>query len=605
MINQKGYKAVTRGHFGYRSVIAQSYNSPILKPKGLYMLDVETLVQSQTSRIRQLPHWMLKPITYGLKKLFHQNEVNRTLERIGHLEGFDFIEAVLEYFNVSYSIPAAEKLNIPPTGRVMIIANHPLGALDALSLLMLVKEVRPDVKIVANSLLSHIDQLSNVIVPVDNMNGRSTKEHIKGIYSTLESEQALIIFPSGEVSRVRPTGVKDTKWQKGFLKIAKKTQSPLLPVYIKARNSSLFYTVSMVSKPLAALLLPHEMFTKQSSIVGFRVGEKIPFKAFSEGVVDEKQTLQLLKKHLYRIGKGKRGIFKTESCIAHPEERGRLQKELKNCQSLGQTSDGKEILLYDAFKESVIMREIGRLREMTFRKVEEGTGGRRDTDGFDMYYRHIIVWDASELEIAGAYRIGEGSKIMKKQGFNGFYANSLFEYLEKFTIYAESGIELGRSFVQPKYWGSRALDYLWQGVGAYLREHPEVQYMFGPVSLSRMYPKTALNMLVFFYTFYFPAKKSLVKPRNPFVMRRDEKEEMERVFTCKDYKEDFKRLRTQLGVMDMNVPTLYKQYSELCEEGGCEFLNFNIDPDFGDCIDGMILVHINKIKESKRARYIG
>jgi putative hemolysin len=569
------------------------------------MLDVDTLVLSRNPKARQLPLWMLKPITYGLKKLFHQDEVNRTLERIGHLEGFDFIEAVLEYFNVSYSIPASEKLNIPPTGRVLIIANHPLGALDALSLLMLVKEVRPDVKIVANALLSHIDQLSNVLVPVDNMGGRSTKEHIKGIYSALEAEQALIIFPSGEVSRVRPSGVKDTKWQKGFLNIAKKTQAPLLPVYIKARNSSLFYTVSMVSKPLAALLLPHEMFTKRSSVVGFRVGEKIPFKAFSEGVVDEKQTLQLLKKHLYRIGKGKRGIFKTESCIAHPEERGKLQKELKNCIQLGQTSDGKEILLFDAFKESAIMREIGRLREMTFRKVEEGTGGRRDMDSFDKYYRHIIVWDGNELEIAGAYRIGEGSKIMQKRGLEGFYANSLCEYLDSFTPFAESGIELGRSFVQPKYWGSRALDYLWQGVGAYLRQHPDVKYMFGPVSLSRVYPKTALNMLVFFYSFYFPAKQPTIRPKMPFVMRRDERAEMERIFTCKDYKEDFRRLRTQLGAMDMSVPTLYKQYSELCEEGGCEFLGFNIDPDFGDCVDGMILVHIDKIKESKRARYLG
>jgi putative hemolysin len=308
--------------------------------------------------------------------------------------------------------------------------------------------------------------------------------------------------------------VKDTKWQKGFLNIAKKTQAPLLPVYIKARNSSLFYTVSMVSKPLAALLLPHEMFTKRSSVVGFRVGEKIPFKAFSEGVVDEKQTLQLLKKHLYRIGKGKRGIFKTESCIAHPEERGKLQKELKNCIQLGQTSDGKEILLFDAFKESAIMREIGRLREMTFRKVEEGTGGRRDMDSFDKYYRHIIVWDGNELEIAGAYRIGEGSKIMQKRGLEGFYANSLCEYLDSFTPFAESGIELGRSFVQPKYWGSRALDYLWQGVGAYLRQHPDVKYMFGPVSLSRVYPKTALNMLVFFLQLLFSSQATYYPSKN-------------------------------------------------------------------------------------------
>jgi len=568
------------------------------------MLDVNALIQSRASKTKALPKWMLKPIIYGLKKLFHQDEVNRQLERIGHLEGFDFIEAVLEYFNVSYTVSNKEKLNIPVSGRVIIIANHPLGALDALSLLMLVREVRPDVKIVANELLMHIDQLASLLIPVDALGGRSGKEHVRGIYQAIEEENALIIFPSGEVSRARPTGVKDTKWQKGFLKIAKKTQSPLVPVFIKARNSSLFYTVSMISKPLAALLLPHEMFTKRGGVVSFCVGEKIPHKVLKENPIDDKQTLQLLKKHLYSVGKGKKGVFKTESCIAHPEERARLRKELKKAQLLGKTSDGKQIYLFDAFVESALMREVGRLREMTFRMVEEGTGDKRDIDTFDLQYRHIILWDEEELEVAGAYRIGEGAKLMEK-GFKGFYANTLFEYLDAFEPIAKEGIELGRSFVQPRYWGSRALDYLWQGVGAYLRAHPEVKYMFGPVSLSKTYPRIAQEMMVFFYSFYFPSFKEYVRPKTPFVLKRDEKEALKERFTCKEYREDFGRLKRQLQAMDLSVPTLYKQYSELCEEGGCQFVGFNVDSHFGDCLDGFIVMEIAKIKPAKKERYMG
>lgn len=567
------------------------------------MVEISSLLLSKSPKMRQLPQCLQKPIMYGLKKIFHQKELNKMYEQMSHLEGFDFVEAVLEYFNVSYSASMAQKLNIPPTGRVIIFANHPLGALDALALLMLVKEVRPDVKIVANSLLGHIKQLSKILVFVDNMGKGSRKEHIKSIYKVLENQEALIIFPSGEVSRVRPSGLKDPKWKRGFLRIAKKSQTPLLPVCIKAHNSSLFYTVSMLNKPLSALLLPHEMFKKRSTVIHFRIGEKIAFDSFGKSHLDEKQIVLLLKKHLYRIGKDKKGVFKTESSIAHPEERALLQKELKQCVMLGETQDGKQIFLFDAFGGSALMREIGRLREITFRKVEEGTGAKRDIDKFDKYYRHIIVWDKDELEIAGAYRIAEGFKIMKKWGFEGFYTATLCEYFDSFKPFAVNGIELGRSFVQPKYWGSRALDYLWQGIGAYLSKHPKIRYMFGPVSLSKMYPKAALNMIVFFYSFYFPAKKRYLRLKTPFILQKDELEEMKQIFTCKDYKEDFKRLNAKLKAINMNVPTLYKQYSQLCDDGGCEFLGFNIDPDFNDCVDGMMLVHIDKIKESKKSRY--
>jgi hypothetical protein len=298
-------------------------------------------------------------------------------------------------------------------------------------------------------------------------------------------------------------------------------------------------------------------------------------------------------------------VFKTEACIAHPEERSGLKRELKRATKLGQTSDGKQILLFDATVESALMREIGRLREMTFRKVEEGTGHKRDMDKYDTYYRHIILWDEEELEVAGAYRIGEGTKIMKNGGLKGFYADTLFEFLPSFEPIAKEGIELGRSFVQSRYWGSRALDYLWQGVGAYLKAHPEVKYMFGPVSLSKTYPKIAQEMLVFFYGFYFPSKKEWVRPRTPFVMPRQARQEMQRVFTCKDYKADFMTLKTQMQAIDMTIPTLYKQYSELCEEGGCQFLGFNIDAGFGECVDGFIVVEIAKIKAAKKARYMG
>ncbi len=568
------------------------------------MVDVEKALSVKYPAMLSYPSIVRHSFVYVLKKLLHQEEINTFLTHTEAYRGFDFVEAVLEYFNFGYTISNKDKANIPASGRVIMIANHPLGALDALALIALVKEIRSDVKILANDILMQIEPLSELLIPIDNLNGVMAKESIKKVYEALQNDEALIVFPSGEVSRAHPTGIKDTKWKKGFLKFAQKSNAPLLPVFIDAKNSPLFYTLSMINKQLSTFLLAREMFKKRSKIIGFKVGEMIPFKSLQKSEMSETTLVGLLKKHLYRISKGKKGIFATQKAIAHPEERKCIRSELKNSTLLGQTSDGKKIYLYASEENSALLKEIGRLREVTFRKVEEGTGEKRDVDFFDKHYKHIILWDEEELEVVGAYRIGEANFISDYLGAEGFYSHTLFEFTPAFEPYLHNAIELGRSFVQPRYWGSRALDYLWQGIGAYLFANPHIRYMYGPVSLSDVYPKMAKNLIITFYTLYFSPSSTLVKARNGYFMSHAEMKEAEAFFTGDDYKADFLTLKEQLSLMNLCVPTLYKQYTELCDEGGICFLDFNIDKAFGNCVDSFILVDINKIKEAKKARYI-
>lgn len=568
------------------------------------MIDINSAFYEHFPKAKSYPKWIFKPIIFALKKLFCEEIVLDLLKKHGHLEGFEFVEAVVEYFNVSYKASSKEKLNIPSSGRVVIIANHPLGALDALCLILLVREIRSDIKVVANELLMHFPQLHPWLIPVDAMNGKSRKDSIKNIYKALEEEQAVIMFPSGEVSRVRPSGVRDTKWNKGFLTFAKKSNSPILPIYIKARNSSFFYTISMINKPLAAYFLPLEMVKKRNGMIEYRVGEIIPYKSIVEmPITSDRQSVTLVQKHLYRVGRGKSGIIKTQTCIAHPEDRQELKEELSKAQILGKTSDGKIIYLFDYFKESALMREIGRLRELTFRKVEEGTGGKRDIDRYDEYYRHLVLWDENDLEVVGAYRLGEANYIMEQKGIKGFYSNTLFEFLDDFSPYLKDSVEMGRSFVQPKYWGSRALDYLWQGIGAYLHVNKNIKYLFGPVSLSNAYPKVAKNMIINFYKQYFSPPTKLVKEREPFIISKTELDDIKSICSTKNYKDDFRCLKSKLP-FGTSVPTLYKQYADLCDDGGIYFAGFNVDHEFGDCVDSFIMVHIDKIKQIKRDRYI-
>ncbi|WP_067866431.1 GNAT family N-acyltransferase [Neptuniibacter marinus] len=571
----------------------------------------EPTINVEKALVSKYPAFIDKPAPFKrsalfmLKKLVHENEINSFLDINKDATGFEFIERVLEYFNFGYSISNHDRANIPSSGRVVIIANHPLGALDGLALLKMVGEVRRDVRIVANDVLMNFDPIKNLFLPVDNLGKSTRKRDIERIVEALHQEQAIIVFPAGEVSRAGITGVKDDKWNSGFIRFARKANAPVLPIFIGGKNSSLFYSVSYINKTLSTLMLAREMFNKRSVTIPMRVGEPIPFSQIDAVPVSTAEKTKLLKKHLYRIAKNKKPLFLTEKTIAHPQNRQNLKQELRESELLGETIDGKKIYLFDYKAESAVIQEIGRLREIAFRCVGEGTGDKKDLDLYDQYYRHLILWDEEELEIAGAYRLAEAGKMDPTATDTGLYSATLFKYGEQMKPYFEQGIELGRSFIQPKYWGKRSLDYLWYGIGAYLRKHPEVRYMFGPVSLSNSYPRVAKDMLVWFYSHYFNDNEDLGHSFSPYVLDQEALNNMDRMFSGDNYKADFRVLKEQLEFLGVSVPTLYKQYSELCEEGGVRFLDFGVDADFNYCIDGLVLVDIEFVKAKKRKRYIG
>ncbi len=567
-------------------------------------IDVEQVLVNKYPAFAHKPAPVRRSTLFCLRRLVREQEINRFLQTHQGSRGFEFVDEVLDYFNFSYTISHKERMNIPSSGRVMIIANHPLGALDGLALLKLVGEVRRDVRIIANDVLMHFDALQNLFLPVDNLGKSTRKENIARIVEALQNDEAVIVFPAGEVSRAGFTGIKDGRWNSGFIHFARKANAPILPVYLGGKNSTLFYGLSYINKSMSTLMLAREMFNKHSVTLPVRIGEPIAFSQLDALPVSNRDRAKLLKKHLYRIARNKAPLFLTEKTIAHPQDRRALKQELKQAELLGETADGKKIYLFDYHPDSVVMQEIGRLREIAFRTVGEGTGEKRDLDRYDQYYRHLILWDEDDLEIAGAYRIGEGRLRMQKADYR-LYSESLFSYSEQMDSIFEQGIELGRSFVQPRYWGKRSLDYLWYGIGAYLRRHPDVRYLFGPVSLSNSYPKRARDLLVWFYRHYFADTAWLARSRSPYPLDSDAEATIRQLFSGDDYREDFSRLREQLDFLGVSVPTLYKQYSELCEPGGVSFLDFGIDADFNYCIDGLVLVDTHKVKARKRERYIG
>lgn len=569
------------------------------------MIDVrKSLSQHLPPRLQG--SWMERIIGFILAKILKQDEINAFIKDHQHRKGYDFIDAVLDYFQFSYQVSARDKEAVPTTGRCVIVANHPLGALDSLALLHMILNIRPDVRIVANELLSNLGSLDEYLLPINNISGESSRARMTAISRALEEEMAVIIFPAGEVSRANWFKIRDKFWGKGFYLFAKRTNADIVPVFIGGKNSFWFYAWAKVSGLAALLLLPRQMWRQRNKVITLKVGTPLEFSLLKQLPVDDNQKIKLLKKHVYQLGKNRKGLFSVPDPVAHPERRHDIRLAVNECKVLGRDAKDQRILIYSPQENSPLLREIGRLREMTFRQVGEGSGQRRDLDKFDSAYEHLIIWNDEDLEIMGSYRITPTQRLFKDTDIPDtvkLYTDDLFDYQGDLKWLRE-GLELGRSFVQPRYWGSRSLDYLWQGIGAYCARHSEVRYLFGTVSISATYPREAIDYLVAFYGHYYRNNAFQVRSKNPYVMSMDKKVYFSHLFKDKDIKTAYKEMKLHLREMNLVIPTLFKHYSELCRVGGVTFTDFGVDPDFGNCVDGFVIIDLKYIKKSKYERYV-
>jgi hypothetical protein len=289
----------------------------------------------------------------------------------------------------------------------------------------------------------------------------------------------------------------------------------------------------------------------------------------------------------------------TNNVVALPESREEILAELQQAKLLREINDEVHVYLVDGSKSHTIMREIGRLREIAFQAVGEGTGKLIDVDGYDQYYQQIVLWHTQDKAIIGGYRVALANQVISELGIEGLYNHRLFEFHSQLLPKLKQGIELGRSFVNPEHWGRRNLDYLWMGIGAVLVEHPEVRYLFGAVSISDDFPHPAKLAIAHFYQAYFGQKTKLATARNVFQITG------QNPFKGNDYSTEFKQLKSILAQHQVTIPPLYKHYGEIAEQNGVSVLGFNVDEYFGSCVDGLMLVDKHLIKPKKAQRYIG
>lgn len=304
----------------------------------------------------------------------------------------------------------------------------------------------------------------------------------------------------------------------------------------------------------------------------------------------------------------------TEKQIIPPVDRGILLKELNRNHFLRLTNyASNEIYVVDAHSSPNVMREIGRLRELSFRMAGGGTGEEVDIDGFDTSskpYKQLIVWDPQAKEIVGGYRY----IFCSDAGFNAsgtprLATTELFAFSDEFIqSYYPYTIELGRSFVQPAYQPSRenrksiySLDNLWDGLGALMVDNPEVKYFFGKVTMYTHFNHVARDLILYFLERFFPDPDKLVVPIEPLKLKTPVSE-LEKVFNEHSFSANFKILQRLVRHNKENIPPLINSYMGLSPS--MRTFGTALNHHFGGVEETGILVTISDIYEAKKERHV-
>lgn len=536
------------------------------------------------------------------------DKVNGVYVNHGHLPGPAFIDEVLRVLDVGFDLPKADLANIPSKGGFITVSNHAYGGIDGIILLKIFPGVREDFRVIVNFLLTKLDPLKPYFLGVNpfetHKDLKSSFGGLKDAFIHLHNGHPIGIFPAGEVATYQFQNgyITDKEWQHSILKFIRKANVPVVPVYFDGNNSKFFHFLGMIHPALRTARLPAEMFNKRTKVIRVRVGHPIPVWD-QEIFRDIGEFGKYLRMRTYSLGipfqRKKRSFnltFSSPDKIIDPvpvqfmeEEISGLGKE-HHLFSLG----GAHIYCAPTAMLPNIMREVGRLREIAFREVGEGTGKQIDTDGFDASFEQLFLWDESGKRIIGGYRVGKGEKLMENSGIRGFYIESLFRIHEKFGEVLRLSIELGRSFVVKDYQKKAlSLFLLWKGILYLLLKHPGYRYLIGPVSIPNAFSDLSKSLAVdFLKRNYFNSEfAEYIKPRKKFKPTSDRGIDMG--LFHKYTEKNLNRLDSFIRDFDRNykTPVLIKKYISV----NAEIMGFNIDPMFNNCLDALMILDVFEV----------
>ena len=546
-------------------------------------------------------------LAYGYLRL---GKINRLFDGAADYQGPEFADHLLQNMNITIDVSPEQLDNIPKEGGFVVVSNHPFGGIEGVMLLSVIAKVRPDFKVMANFILSHIPNLKECFFAVNpfekNPEWKSSVGGIKGAIQHIANGNGLGVFPAGEVSRYHGHDYpEDLPWSTSIARIIKNANVPVIPVFWEGRNSKLFYMVDKIHPMLGTARLTKELINKHGQCFNLQIGKPI---LPAEVALYEKPAdlAAYLRSRSYALeanipAKVVEKPHVKQDEIDAPTDLSLMLAELEAIREKSFLYSASDYDCYLADYEDIpnLMHEIARLREETFRAIGEGTGKSLDQDEFDKHFKQMILWDKVKQKIAGCYRLGIGSEIIPEFGIKGFYVSTLVNIDESFSDKLSHTIELGRSFVSLEYQKEvLPLMLLLRGLSDVVVRYPEINHFIGPVSISSWYPKFYLSLIARFVSENHAVEDELkgkVTPKTPFVpdyLKVDSDVLLKNNMNGVDKFDKF-LFRLSNGVY--RLPTLYKKYLKL----NAKFLCFNVDPDFNDTLDSLLFLTFTDFPEDE------
>lgn len=524
----------------------------------------------------------------------------------------DFSARALRSLDIEIQIDPEDFAKVPAKGPVILAANHPFGLLEGLVMNVILHKIRPDIRFLANSLLRSVPAVRDLVIPVDVFGG-SAKANLRSALAAhrwLDADGLLVWFPAGEVStwNWKKAGVTDPQWNPALARMARKTGATVVPAFFAGANSLSFQMLGMIHPSLRTVRLPAELLNKRGATIKVLFGKPVNSKRLND--FDPSQQTEYLRCRTYLLGfRRNRVILKSEEptvSVVDTRASNILAHEIANLPTEQVLAESEEYLVAvgRARQMPALLDEVGRLREITFRREGEGTGQSRDLDTFDATYEHLVLWSKRNNEIAGGYRLCQTEHIVPRFGVSGLYTNTLFRYNPRFFSMLGPAVELGRSFVRAEYQQNYAPLYmLWKAIAQYVVKNPQASVLFGAVSMSNTYQHASRALLVEYlrHQSAHDSLRGLVKARNPFHPPLLASAELKSAVNLLRSMDDVSTAIADIEGAGRGVPVLVRQYFKM----GARALEFNVDRRFHDALDCLIVLDLRDADSVVMRRLLG